>query len=234
MEIQDDLIISPEQQRAFDSVTCGVCSRWALDPILIACKVPHVGYTCEPCLQAQYESADAVLRNKCPECRSRLIEVGQRIQDPLRNIMRESLFVFCTNRRPMEGVEWEGCKLKVSLARMTQHWTECKYFVRACKFSFNGCEEVGIKMEEHEKICPREPANCMFARNGCTLMNVFKEALIPHEKECRFDGVLTAGHLGVMGVAVFSCEDRLKVKGTKARKLIVNEHELIVWVTESE
>ena len=58
MEIQDDLEISPEQKRAFDSVTCGVCSRWALEPIVIACKVPHVGYTCESCLQMQYNAAD--------------------------------------------------------------------------------------------------------------------------------------------------------------------------------
>ena len=226
--------MDPVIQGQFDALKCSLCYRWPITPCYRACYRDHADFACLECLDAQFNRADNENRNRCPSCRDQLIPRESRGPDVMRNLLMDSLKVWCTNRRMREDGSWEGCTEKVFLSGMRSHWEHCRFIIKSCKWRQFGCLRVDWDLTEHEDDCEFLRADCAFVKNGCAQLDLTRNERGPHMEECIFDGILVETHLGLHGAAVHSNVERLNAPGSANRRIRVGQYDLLITVTATE
>ena len=227
-------MVEPAIQRHFDALKCSICYRWPITTCYRACYQDHADFSCMECLDAQYNTANNENRNRCPSCRDQLIPRESRGPDVMRNLLMDSLKVWCTNRRRRDDGSWEGCAEMVLLSGMISHRERCRFKIKSCKWKRFGCPKVDWDMAEHEDDCEFLRIDCAFVKNGCSQLDMTRYERGPHMEECIFDGILAESYLGLHGVAVHSNKSRLDTPGATNRRIRVGQYDLMITVTATE
>ena len=128
-------MVEPAIRRHFDALKCSICYRWPITTCYRACYQDHADFTCMECLDEQYDTANNENRERCPSCRGQLIPRESRGPDVMRNLLMDSLKVWCTNRRRRDDGSWEGCAEMVLLSGMISHREHCRFQSKAANGS---------------------------------------------------------------------------------------------------